>query len=387
MTDADRDTDADREGEQATRALLAEYAAGAREFVGRTFTGLRLAQEDLSDAVFVDCEFDDCVLAVGTFDRCEFRGCRLRRINAIQASFIEARFLHCDLDQAAFRAADFFKATFRGGTFGGNYREAFFVQAVFDEVTFRDAGFDGAHFGFNVFADAKLLATSLDRVVVDGLCRIDERTIASSFIINSRALDAARDRLRNREAVRELRSDLAGLERFFVRAGADPDTVRAYRDTARGAREPARPSVFISYSSADESFATDLRNQLEANGVDTWFAPHDIRGGRTILEQVTEEIQRRGRMVLVLSEASMASNWVATEIGRAVRAERESGTRKLFPIRIVPHERLLRWELFDADAGYDVARTIREYYIPDFCDSGLALHQSVSRLARDLRES
>ncbi|MQS16612.1 hypothetical protein F7Q99_31610 [Streptomyces kaniharaensis] len=82
----------------------------------------------------------------------------------------------------------------------------------------------------------------------------------------------------------------------------------------------------------------------------------------------------------------MAGNWVATEIGRAVRAERESGTRKLFPIRIVAHERLLRWEPFDADAGYDVARAIREYCIPDFCDDGLDFHQAVSRLVRDLRE-
>ncbi|MFJ6382461.1 toll/interleukin-1 receptor domain-containing protein [Kitasatospora sp. NPDC092039] len=384
MTDADRDTD--RDGEQATRALLAEYAAGTREFDGRTFTGLRLGRQNLGDAVFTDCEFDDCVLAMGTFDRCEFRGCRLRRINAVRAGFIQARFLHCDVEQAAFRGADFFKATFRGGTFGGDYREAFLVQAVFDEVVLRGARFDDAHFGFNVFAATELVATTLDPVVVNGLCRIDERTIASSFILNSRALDAARDRLGDDRAVRELTRDLAGLERFLVRAGADPASVRAYRDTARGAREPARPSVFISYSSADESFAAELRDQLEANGVDTWFAPHDIRGGRTILEQVTEEIQRRGRMVLVLSEASMASNWVATEIGRAVRAERESGTRKLFPIRIVAHERLLRWELFDADAGYDVARAIREYHIPDFRGDGLALPQAVSRLARDLRE-
>ncbi|MFE7558825.1 toll/interleukin-1 receptor domain-containing protein [Kitasatospora sp. NPDC057500] len=379
-------TTADRDGEQATRALLAEYASGTREFDGRTFTGLRLGQKNLSDAVFVNCEFDDCILAMGTFDRCEFRGCRLSHINAIQASFIQARFLHCELEQAAFGTADFFKATFRGGTFGGNYREAFFIRAVFDEVTFRGARFDGAHFGFNVFVATELVATNLDPVVINGLCQIDERTIAASFILNSRALDLVRNQPRDDQAVRDLTRDLAGLERFLVRAGADPDSVRAYRDTARSTREPARPSVFISYSSADESFATELRNQLEANGVDTWFAPHDIRGGRTILEQVTEEIQRRGRMILVLSEASMASNWVATEIRRAVRAERESGTRKLFPIRIVAHERLLRWELFDADAGYDVARTIREYYIPDFCADALALPQAVSRLARDLRE-
>ncbi|WP_371501750.1 toll/interleukin-1 receptor domain-containing protein [Kitasatospora sp. NBC_00374] len=372
-----------------TRAFLAEYAAGKREFGARRFTGLYLGGEDVRGATFVDCDFVDCIFATGDFSNCVFRDCRFSKINALRARFVEARFLDCDLEKAAFGTADFFRAEFDGGTFGGNWHDAFFVQARFHRVTFLGSVFAGAHFGFTVFAAATFVACTLDPVVVAGLCRIDERTVANSFILNSRALDAARDRFQDEGAARDFTRGLAELERFLLAVGAAPGTVRAYRDSARGGGEPAPPTVFISYSSRDEQFATRLHELLEANGVDTWFAPHDIRGGRTILEQITEEIRRRGKLILILSEASMASGWVATEIGRAVSAERETGTRKLFPIRIVPHGRLLDWELFDADAGYDVARKIREYHIPDFSSApdGLELEQAVSRLVRDLRDS
>jgi hypothetical protein len=36
------------------------------------------------------------------------------------------------------------------------------------------------------------------------------------------------------------------------------------------------------------------------------------------------------------------------------------------PISVVPFDNLSHWELFDADAGQDLAVEIREYLIPDF---------------------
>lgn len=50
----------------------------------------------------------------------------------------------------------------------------------------------------------------------------------------------------------------------------------------------------------------------------------------------------------MLSEASLQSEWVMTEIRKARKHERQSGKRKLFPVRLV-----------------DFA-TLREYFIPDF---------------------
>ena len=64
----------------------------------------------------------------------------------------------------------------------------------------------------------------------------------------------------------------------------------------------------------------------------------------------------------------MESDWVETEISKARKREKEQGICVLFPIRLTSFEQLLDWECFDADAGKDSAREIREYFIPDFSD-------------------
>ena len=52
----------------------------------------------------------------------------------------------------------------------------------------------------------------------------------------------------------------------------------------------------------------------------------------------------------VLSEASLQSEWVMTELRKARQAERQCGQRKLFPVRLVDMETLRDWECFDADS-------------------------------------
>ena len=97
-----------------------------------------------------------------------------------------------------------------------------------------------------------------------------------------------------------------------------------------------------------------------------WFAPHDIKGGRKLHEQIDEAIRLHDRLLLILSEHSMSSEWVKTEIAKARKREVKEGKRVLFPVRLVKFEVLRDWECFDGDTGMDSAREIREYFIPDF---------------------
>lgn len=55
-----------------------------------------------------------------------------------------------------------------------------------------------------------------------------------------------------------------------------------------------------------------------------------------------------------------------TEIRKARKHERQSGKRKLFPVRLVDFATLRDWGCFDADSGKDLAVELREYFIPDF---------------------
>jgi len=72
------------------------------------------------------------------------------------------------------------------------------------------------------------------------------------------------------------------------------------------------------------------------------------------------------KLLLILSEHSINSEWVKTEISKARKREIKENRRVLFPIRLCPFEALRGWECFDADTGKDSAREIREYFIPDF---------------------
>jgi hypothetical protein len=68
-------------------------------------------------------------------------------------------------------------------------------------------------------------------------------------------------------------------------------------------------------------------------------------------EQIDDAIRLHDRLLLILSEHSMSSEWVKTELAKARKREVKEGKRVLFPVRLVGFERLSEWECFDGDTG------------------------------------
>jgi hypothetical protein len=122
-------------------------------------------------------------------------------------------------------------------------------------------------------------------------------------------------------------------------------------------------------------------------GVRCWFASHDVQGGRKIHEQIDEAIRLHDRLLLILSDASMASEWVKTEIAHARQKELSQKRQVLFPVTLVPFTAVQEWKCFDADSGNDSAREIREYFIPDFSNwkNYDQYERAFDRLLKDLR--
>ena len=56
-----------------------------------------------------------------------------------------------------------------------------------------------------------------------------------------------------------------------------------------------------------------------------WFAPEDMQGGQKLIEPIDRAIQVNDRLLLVLAEHSLNSEWVQTEIRKARQAERALG--------------------------------------------------------------
>ena len=138
-------------------------------------------------------------------------------------------------------------------------------------------------------------------------------------------------------------------------------------------------SCFISYSAKDEDFAQRLNADLQGKGVRCWFAPHDMRIGDKIRSRLDQAVRLHEKLLLVLSENSIASTWVEKEVETAFERERETGATVLFPVRLDD-------AVMDVKVGW-AADIKRSRHIGDFRQwkDHDAYAKTLERLLRDLR--
>jgi len=93
-------------------------------------------------------------------------------------------------------------------------------------------------------------------------------------------------------------------------------------------------SCFISYSSRDEAFASQLHTDLEKHGVRCWIDRKNMKIGDKIRSTIHRSIQAHDKLLLILSENSIDSAWVESEVETAFEKEMRSDSVVLFPIRL-----------------------------------------------------
>lgn len=192
----------------------------------------------------------------------------------------------------------------------------------------------------------------------------------------------------------QIPSDLAGV--IYIPLELPTDSSVSHKSLARiafqiervirgvGRRVSDKPSeyhsCFISYSSHDQRFAARLYDDLRAVGVRGWLDSHDMKVGQSLHEQIHRAIQVHDKVLLILSKASIESEWVHVEIENALKREKARNQTILFPVR-----------LDDAvlEASSSQIQQIKEKYILDFRDweDPTSYQRAFSRLVRDLAVS
>jgi hypothetical protein len=295
---------------------------------------------------------------------------KLRNANLAHCRLKGADLSWADLGEANLGGADLTNTVLFGTHFGGaNLSRARFSGARMLECNLgganltgadlRSAKLRGATIVDTMFSDTDLREAEISECIHKGPSTIDYRTFIKS----------------------------PGLPLAFMRGCGLPDLLIEYLPSILSSTIEFY-SCFISYSTTDTEFATRIHADLQNSGVRCWFAPHDVQGGKKLYQQIQSAIQVHDKLLLILSEASMNSEWVKTEIAEARKREVAENRRVLFPLALVSFERVLRqWECFDADTGKDSAREIREYYLPDFSNWGdaKAYQKGLDRLLKDLR--
>lgn len=131
-------------------------------------------------------------------------------------------------------------------------------------------------------------------------------------------------------------------------------------------------SCFLSYARADCDFAKHLSDNLRQAGITCWQDIHDMRAGDFWREQIYDAIEKHDKLVLICSRASLERPAVVEEIQEAIARERQTGTQKLFPIRIDDFilgkqlDMLAREKVVTGEWSENWVSRVRAYHIPDF---------------------
>jgi uncharacterized protein YjbI with pentapeptide repeats len=307
---------ADLRGAQLSHAYLARAYLTNADLVGANLTKADLIRADLSGANLERADLTEADLTAANLRETQLRFAVLSRAN-----LSDANLTHADLSGANLTSANLTTAHLR--------------LTNLTHATLTDGNLDGASLGDTLLCDVDLRgATGLDDVRHRGPSSIDHRTLVQS----------------------------GSLPLPFLRGCGLPDQLIDYLNAAT----VQFYSCFISYSTADQDFADRLHADLQARGIRCWFAPHDMRPGRKIHDQIDEAIRVYDRLLLILSKESMSSEWVRTEIEKARQKELSSKHHVLFPLALVPYSDIRAWQQFNVDLGEDTARVIREYFLPDF---------------------
>ncbi len=93
-------------------------------------------------------------------------------------------------------------------------------------------------------------------------------------------------------------------------------------------------TCFISYSSHDQRFIDNLYQDLRKEGVHCWCAPRSLKAGEKFLAYISEAVQGREKLLVVLSEYSLDSDYVEYEVMLARQKEGKGKRDVLLPIRL-----------------------------------------------------
>ena len=360
------------------RANLRDTTLTGSSFAEANLAGADLHKADLSGAVFFRTNLRGAALRGACLYESDCRFADFTKTNLVSADISwsrmgDAKLVEAVLSESNLSESELGRANLNDASLSAaNLSDAYLPEATLCNANLRGANLSGAYFRRTDLTNASFGHTMLGDNDLSGALGLDTVRHNGPSVIGVQTFYLSK----------------GNIPESFLRGCGIPESFLTYVKSLVG--NPIEfYSCFISYSTKDQDFADRLYADLHAKRVRCWFAPHDIRAGRKLHEQIDEAIRLHDKLLLILSPASMNSEWVKTEIAKARKREMRDTRRVLFPIGLVPFETLRDWECFDADTGKDSAREIREYFIPDFSawKDHDSYQESLERLINDLRAS
>jgi len=272
---------------------------------GADFRKSKLRGVNLSSVDLREADFSGADLAWANLNKSDFSRANLSEVNFTLAALMEANLTGANLHKAELTLA--------------NLRSIILVNADLSNAKLDRANLINADLRGADFTDAQIGNTGFDNVNLNGVKGLD--TIYH-FFPSSIGLDTI------------VRSQGKISESFLRKAGVPDSIIEAIPSLIGSLRPIDYYTCFISHSSKDKEFVERLYADLQREGVRCWYAPEDLDIGDKIRPRIEESIRVYDKLLLVLSENSISSNWVAYEVERATNKEPIGIPNVLFPIRL-----------------------------------------------------
>ncbi len=303
----------------------------------------------------------------------DLSGADLRDVPLVEANLNGADLSFANLNYADISHADLSHADLSGTDLG---------IAILSGADLNHADLRSADLSLANLSEANLTGADLTDAIVAST------TFATCDLSEVKGLDLVRHFGPSVIGIDTIYKSKGKIPESFLRGCGVPESFITQMKSLVGAEDGIQfYSCFISYSTKDEEFARRLHGKMRDAHLRVWFAPEDMKGGEKLHEQIETAIRFYDKLLIVLSEHSLQSEWVMDELRNGFKAERQSGKRKLFPVRLTDYETLLGWECRDSASGKDLAEEVRQYFIPDFSHwkDHDSFEDAFARLLKDLR--
>ena len=255
--------------------------------------------------------------------------------------YIQPDLTEADLSLVTLSFGNFDGADLRGVHIGGgsaiyfaqftsaNLSGVTFNEVVFDGVNFRDANFRGAQLARTNFRWAGLKNSDFSQV------QLAKASFGDVDLSGVKGLDTVNHLEPSTLGIDTIIRSQGKIPEIFLRKAGVPESIIEQIPALIGSLKTIDYyTCFISYSSKDEDFAKKLYTDLQSNGVRCWFAPEDMKIGEKFWHRIDESIKLYDKLLVVLSQHSVESEWVEREVIAAQEKERQLKKPVLFPITL-----------------------------------------------------
>jgi uncharacterized protein YjbI with pentapeptide repeats len=366
--------EADLSGADLSEANLSGANLSGVNLLRTNLSGANLSGADLSWANLFAAKLYGLNLSGANLSGADLRVADLRVADLYGAKLSGANLRRADLHGANLGGADLSRADLHGANLSGaNLSGVNLVSTNLVRTNLSGADLNGVNLFRTNLSGANLVGVKLDGA------ECAQAVFADVDFSDATGLELVRHSGPSTIGVDTLFRSKGKIPELFLRGCGLPDELIRYLPSLIGSMSPIHfYSCFISYSSKNRDFAERLFADLQAKGVRCWYDQEHLKIGAKFRHHIDDAIRVHDKLMVVLSEDSIASDWVETEVETALERERNEKRTVLFPIRV--DDVILKTPVAWA------SHVRRQRHIGDFTGwkDHDAYQHSFSRLLRDL---